>query len=229
MLREEDDQAIAGVGDKVRQLIDDHIRAYHAEQIIPPLSITDANFDAHVDSLASDRAKAAEMEHAARHAITVNIESDPVHYEKLSERLEQILTSFEQQWDALVEAMREFINDMRMGPPSDRATEFLPEQEAHKLKPFMSLLMDAAGFEISQLSNEDLQRFASLTVQLVSIIRPDIIRQDFWATPQLRQQLLSRVKVFLDDEDVLPYELLDTTADRIVELAKRRYTDLANV
>ena len=228
MLREDDDQAIAGLGEKVRQLIDDHIRAYHPEQIITPLSITDANFEEHVNALPSSEAKAAEMEHAARHEIAVKIETDPVHYEKLSERLEQILSEFEHNWDALAQALREFIHDMQAGPPSDRALEFLPDRDAQKLKPFMSLLIDAMGLDVAALSSDALQRLAGLTVEIAAILRDQIGRQDFWATTQLRQQLRSRVKIFMDDHDILPFEKLDSTADRIVELAKRRHTDLVN-
>jgi len=228
ILREEDDQAIAGLGDKVRQLIDDHIRAYYPEQIIAPLSITDANFEAHVNALPSSEAKAAEMEHAARHEIAVKIETDPVHYEKLSERLEQILTDFEHNWDMLAQALRDFIHEIQAGPPSDRALEFLPDRDAQTLKPFMSLLIDAMGLDVAALSSDALQHLAGLTVEIAGILRDQISRQDFWATTQLRQQLRAKVKIFMDDHDILPFEKLDSTADRIVELAKRRHTDLVS-
>ncbi|MBA3868762.1 MAG: HsdR family type I site-specific deoxyribonuclease [Anaerolineae bacterium] len=228
MLREEDDQAIAGVGEKVRQLIDDHIEAYYVEQSIPPLSITDANFAAHVNELPSDHAKAAEMEHAARHEINVNYEDDPVYYEKLSERLQAILEEFGDHWDELVAALQNFVTNIQAGPPSDHTSAFLPQSDIYRLKPFMTLLIDSAGLDAGKLTNELLQRFAGFTVEVVALIREQITRKDFWATQDLRQQLEAKLKIYLDEHDVVTYEKLDFTVDRIVELAKRRHTDLTN-
>src|SRR5262249_10393529 len=53
------------IGAKVRKLIDDHIVSLGVDPKIPPISITDAQFVAHVERLVSPRAKASEMEHAA--------------------------------------------------------------------------------------------------------------------------------------------------------------------
>jgi len=226
LLREEDDQAIAGVGEKVRRLIDDHIRAYRIDLTIPPLSIMDAHFDDYVEALPSTRARSAEMEHAARHEITVKFEIDPVYYQKLSERLEAILSQFEDNWDLLADALRTFIQDMRSGPPIDQAARFLPDKEARKLSPFLSILIEEMGHSAQDLSDDEIQQYAGVVVGMAAIIRDCIGRKDFWATPQLRNQLQSKLKVFLDNQSVLPYEQLDAAADRFVELARRHHTEL---
>ncbi|HUX86080.1 MAG TPA: restriction endonuclease subunit R, partial [Chloroflexota bacterium] len=84
--RYRDDQLnLIGAGNKVRELIDDYVVSQGVDPKIPPISILDANFDAVVAAHASDRAKASEMEHAARHYITVHYQEDPVYYQKLSE------------------------------------------------------------------------------------------------------------------------------------------------
>ena len=46
------------------------------------------------------------MEHAARHHIRTHIPEDPVYYGKLSERLEEILQQFEDNWEQLVIALQ---------------------------------------------------------------------------------------------------------------------------
>jgi type I restriction enzyme R subunit len=53
----------------------------------------------------SDRAKASEMEHAIRHHIKKKLDEDPVHYQKLSERLEEILNKFGESWEQLAIAL----------------------------------------------------------------------------------------------------------------------------
>jgi type I restriction enzyme R subunit len=89
------------VGRKVQRLIDDHIISLGIDPRIPPISITDAKFAEYVSQKPSARAKASEMEHAIRHHIKKKMEEDPVHYLRLSERLEDILHKFGDNWEQL--------------------------------------------------------------------------------------------------------------------------------
>jgi len=216
-----DDLDIGGVGHKVRRLIDDHIRAYHAEITIPPIAIMDARFDDHVDEYTSPRAQAAEMAHAARYEIRIRFESDPVYYQRLSERLEAILQQFEDNWDALVEALKAYIQAFRAGRPADRTG-----LDPRKQSPFMSLLVDEMGLKEDELTDDVLSNLARITVEMVDLIREKIRAVDFWSTPALRQQLHAALVVYLDEQEILPYEHLDAAVDRIVSLAKRRHVEL---
>jgi len=82
---------IAGVGEKVRKLIDDHIFATGVDPKIPPIDLLASNFKEHVSCIKSDKAKASEIEHAIKSHITINLENDPAYYKSLSERLEVLL------------------------------------------------------------------------------------------------------------------------------------------
>lgn len=86
-------------GAKIRQLIDTHIRAEGVIQRIPPVEITASDFAEKVDALPDDRARALEMKHALREHISTRMDSDPVMYERLSERLEAILKDLEEDHD----------------------------------------------------------------------------------------------------------------------------------
>ena len=101
------------VGQKVRQLIDDHIEAHGIDPKIPPISLTDAKFADHIDGERSPRAKASEIEHALRYHIRKHFQEDEEHYKKLSERLEGILREFGAQWDALVNALGTLVEEAR--------------------------------------------------------------------------------------------------------------------
>ena len=83
-----------GIGNKVRKLIDDHIVSLGIDPKIAPVAITDAKFSEHIEKKVSSRAKASEMEHAARHHIKKHMEEDPVFFKRLSERLTEILEKF---------------------------------------------------------------------------------------------------------------------------------------
>ncbi len=103
------------VGGKVRELIDQHVISLGIDPKIPPISITDAEFAEHVGKQASPRAKASEMEHAIRHHIRKHLDQDPVHYTKLSERLEEILRQFGENWDQLALALKDFVEEVEAG------------------------------------------------------------------------------------------------------------------
>jgi type I restriction enzyme R subunit len=89
------------VGGKVRQLIDRHVVSLGIDPKIPPVSIMDARFSQHIGKETSARARALEMEYAVRHHLRERMQEDPVYYSKLSERLEEILRQFGEDWDQL--------------------------------------------------------------------------------------------------------------------------------
>ena len=69
-----------GVGEKVRQLIDEHIRATGVNPKIPPVDLLATDFKKKLNEHKSDRAKASEIEHAIKHHIDVNLDEDPEYY-----------------------------------------------------------------------------------------------------------------------------------------------------
>jgi type I restriction enzyme R subunit len=105
--------AILGAGRKVQTLIDAHLEAHGIDVKVEPISVLDAGFDDAVRERRSARAKASEMEHAARHHIDVHFDEDPARFRKLSERLQAILDQFSEDWDALVDALQRFIEELR--------------------------------------------------------------------------------------------------------------------
>lgn len=105
----------------MRQLVDEHITVLDLAQKIPPLRITDLDFAAKVQALPSPRAKASEMEHAARHHIRSHLDEDPVRYQKLSERLDEMLERLGEYWEQLVLELQGFIDELA-APPPDHGT-----------------------------------------------------------------------------------------------------------
>jgi len=134
------------VGSKVRKLIDDHVISLGIDPKIPPISLTDAHFDTHVSRQANDRAKASEMEHAIRSHIRQHLDEDPVLYRKLSERLKDILDQLNEQWDALLAALRQIIDELRTGQAAkdDNAPD-LRRQCARPARPLSAFPAPVAG------------------------------------------------------------------------------------
>ncbi len=202
------------VGGKVRQLIDQHVISLGIDPKIPPISITDAKFAEHVGQEASPRAKASEMEHAIRHHIRTHISEDPVHYTKLSERLEEILHRFGERWDQLVLALNDFVEQVEAG----RQETYLgldPQTQA----PFLAVLKDEREKE-GPVSASDLAWLAGLTVQLVDHVRTETSAVGFWSNSHAREVLRGQIFTFLDDYEIVSFDRADAVADRLMELAK---------
>ena len=208
------------VGRKVQRLIDDHIVSLGIDPQIPPIAITDAQFGAHVSRQVSDRAKASEMEHAVRSHIRKHLDADPVHYQKLSERLEEILQQFEADWKQLALTLEEFVEEVKQGREGDRGSGLDPELHA----PYFDVLCDERGRERPS-DDDETSWLAELTVQLVDeVIRPAVSMVDFWKNATRQDELRSRVFYFLDDTGIIDdFGRLDPVADRLLELTKANH------
>jgi type I restriction enzyme R subunit len=180
----------------------------------------DADFESAVNSRTSDRAKASEMEHAARYHISKNFQEDPSYYKKLSERLEEILERFQDKWAELVEALRQFTEDLRQGRPADE-TGLDPRTQA----PFLGILVEEVhpGQELLDI---ELNKLAAITIEMVEHIRQEIRIVDFWRNAHAQNLLRGWIVRFLDDEDVIPFSRQQAVSDRILELAKHLHGKL---
>jgi type I restriction enzyme R subunit len=210
---------LLGIGHKVRNLIDRHIISEGIDPKIKPVDILHADFEKQVEELKSSKAQAAEMEYAVKHHIRIHLDEDPIYYGKLSERLEEILQSFEDNWDALAKALKEFTEEVRAGRPADK-TKLDPKREA----PFLSLLLDAAN--IDRESTELLLKYAKATVEMIEHISKEISHIDFWRSRVAQQELRGWIVKYLDGHELVPFEKLPEIADRIVQTAKHNHSRL---
>jgi type I restriction enzyme R subunit len=208
------------IGAKVRKLIDDHIISLGVDPKIPPISITDAQFAAHVEKQVSPRAKASEMEHAARHHIRQHIDEDPVHYGKLSERLEEILKTYGENWEQLAMALSAFVGEVERGRTADD-TGLDPQTQA----PFFAILKEERQKQ-QAVPASDAKWLAGLTIQLVATIRTEVSVVGFWKNAHAQEVLRGAVFTFLDDHEIVPFDRADAVADRLLELAKANHTKL---
>jgi type I restriction enzyme R subunit len=213
--RYRDDQLnVRGAGPKVEELIDRYVRANGIDPKIPPISILDVNFPQAVHDAGSNRAKASEMEHAARHHITVHFAEDPARYRKLSERLEEILREFSDNWDDLATHLWQFTEDLRRGENLD-VTGLDRTQEA----PFYRTVAEAIGEEFDPRNpRADL---VDACREMVARIRKEIRSVDFWRTKPLQDRLRGWLVAFLDARDLADLDKLEAVADEIMRQASR--------
>jgi len=211
---------IAGVGSKVRQLIDEHIIGQGVDPKVPPISILDKDFEKEVGSVKSKKSQALEMEHAVKYHIEKHFNEDPAYYKKLSERLKAILDAFRDNWEALAEALRQFISETRQGRREDR-TGLDPKTQA----PFLGILIEEYG---KQPNERKMKAFCEAVIDMVDHIRQEIAVVDFWRSRHAQDVLRMWIINEADDLDLVPFEKQEKLADRFIELSKAIHTRLVH-
>ena len=213
----------AGIGNKVRKLIDDHIVSLGIDPKIAPVAITDAKFSEHIEKKVSARAKASEMEHAAKHHIKKHMEEDPVFFKRLSERLTEILEKFGENWDQLALALKGFVDEVHAGRKTDD-TGLDPQTQA----PFFSILKEER-LKDGAVSGADEKWLTGLTVQLVGVLVGEIGVVGFWKNAYAQDVVRGHIVSFLDDHSVVEFERIEAVADRLMELAKANHDKLVKI
>ena len=107
---------VSAYGQKVQQLIHEHVYSDGIDSKINPIEVFDDGFEYHVKKLKSPRSRASEIEHAIKHHITVHLEEDPAYYNSLSKRLNEIIQKRHDNWDEQVQLLL----DLRGSMCSDR-------------------------------------------------------------------------------------------------------------
>jgi type I restriction enzyme R subunit len=197
---------------------------------IPPIQLTDTEFDTHLARAANDRAKASEMEHAIRSHIRRHTDEDPVLYRKLSERLNDILTALGEQWNEVIAQLQKIIDELKSGKAgATDAPGDLPEHCA----PFLRTVLDVvcAG---QTPTPADLLRLKDVTVDLVDVLVQELQgNRNIWTPSKradqdnLNAQLfehLMRVRPPLVDADKA-----GVLADKLMEQARANHDKLVQV
>jgi type I restriction enzyme, R subunit len=154
------------------------------------------------------------MEHAIRHHIKGHLQEDPVHYTRLSERLEQILRQYGENWGQLALALEEFVEEVESGR---QESDFGLDVQTQA--PFLAVLKEEREHE-GPVSDSDVAWLAGLTVQLVDHIQNETAVVGFWSNPHAQEVLRGQIFTFLDDYEVVDFDRADVLADRLMELAK---------
>lgn len=215
------------VGNKVRKLIDDYMISLGINPKIPPVQLTDTDFDQHITRQVSDRAKASEMEHAVRSHVRKHLDEDPVKYTKLSERLKEILNQLDELWQEQVDALSTLIKQLQKDELTDG--EIPSALPPHHL-PFLRLMAEIKHGNAAAPTSDEQENLEQATVSTVQIIAEELRIPDFWKPSHLPDQERLRGRLFeeLFELDLFPVNQLDNLLDKLIDLAKANHSKLVN-
>lgn len=215
------------IGHKVRKLIDDYVISLGIDPRIPPVQLTDAEFDEHLVRQVGDRAKASEMEHAIRSHVRKHLDEDPVKYGRLSERLEGLLQALDGQWDEQVDALKGLIQQLRDG--ANVRDEAIPDMPAYA-EPFWRELVASTGLETDQVDSDTARKLLEATEELVAIIQQEIIIPNFWKPSHIPDQEALKQQLFtvLMMGNLVPPHEAEAVKERLFDLARSNHEKLVD-
>jgi type I restriction enzyme R subunit len=211
---------LLGVAERVKALINAHVSARGVDPRIPPTSITDGEFERVLAAQETTRARAAQMQHAARYHIMGFANQNPAYARRMSEKLEEILQRFRDDWDALERELRRFIDELRQGDRQD-----FPDLDPRIQVPFVRLVLEECG-KGRELSERQHQVAIATTLEMVERIRQETRKVGFWKNLHMRELLTRTLVRDLDKAGMCKPGGERDLAQRLVALAKENHENL---
>ncbi len=213
---------LGDAGQKVRDLINEHLISLGINPKVPPVELLSEDFIANLNHHAAGNAeaKASEMEHAIRKHCTVHNDEDPAFYKSLSEKVENLIDQYQDQWDKLAEELEklrtEAIEGRQQGEGgmSREATTFY-EHIANE------------AFDGGEVPPEDKGKMKVLMGAIVDTLQESIGSIDFWHNSDKQKKTRSEIKTALTLTGIIELKNnRERVAIEIMKLAKNRHDEL---
>jgi len=218
--------SMKGIPPKLRAIADEYLISKGIKQQVAPISIIADDFFDKVKTKKRTKTKAAEVEHAIRHFIDLNIDEDPELFASFAKALEEILKNFKGNWKVIYEELEKLREKIK-----NREKEETYGLDRKKQMPFFRIFK-AELFDNRDLSEDEIARNVNLTQHIFNLVSNEIRLTGFWdSTPaqlklkaELQKMLLS--PEFKDLPNIITKR--NEIISRIMELAKTNHFKIIN-
>lgn len=217
--------SMKGIPAKLRSITDEYLKSQGIEQKVKPISILDENFFEHVQTRQRTKTKAAEVEHAIRNFIDVNINEDPELYASFTEALTEILREFKDNWEEIYKRLEELRKKII-------AKEKEPTYGLHRKKemPFFRIFKKEFYGDKGTLSDDEISLLVGITKEVFEKVKLEIGAIGFWNNTPAQNRLKGEIVDSLISEEMGLTKSVsgiftkrNEIASRIMELAKSNH------
>jgi len=186
--------SMKGIPAKLRAITDEYLESKGISTKVEPISILDENFERDVATHPRAKTKAAEIEHAIRHHLDIELDDDPDLQASFAEALALLLEQFRDNWDAIyaeLERLRARII----------AAGKEPTYGLHKKKQmpfFRSLRTDVFGD--GELNDDQISALVDLTQQVFLVVERELKLTGFWESIPARNKFQGDLQSLLVSE-----------------------------
>ena len=171
---------------KVRLIIEKYLNVKGVSMEIAPVPLLSEDFIVDI-KVKSDRVASEEIKYAVYEYINNNMPKDPELYTRLSERLEQILEEYKNNWAEQRKALEQLRCDLIAG----RANENTFGLDATREMPFLGLLKTEffGNASFDELSEDQINVMKDLTADILIRFAQETTAVNFWNNLALQQDL----------------------------------------
>jgi len=229
--------SMKGMPPKLRSITDTYLESKGIKLKVKPISILDEDFEKQVGKRKRSKTKAAEVEHAIRHYLDVDLDDDPDLRASFAEALTAILEEFRDNWQKIYEELEKL--RQRIINASKEPTYGLHRK---KQMPFFRMFqreifgegrsMDWTDARVAEnpahfgMSPEDrVSCLVDLTQQVYLVVERELRLTGFWESIPARNKLKAELqKVLLSREFLRLPGIFENRAhiiSRIMEIAEK--------
>lgn len=211
--------SMKGIPPKLRKITDAYLESKGIEVKVMPISILDENFGKDVSRHNRTKNKAAEIEHAIRHHLDVELDDDPDLQGSFAEALQRILDEFKDNWNRIYEELEKL--RQRIVNASKEPTYGLHRKKEMPI--FRMLKKEIYGD--ATLDDDGIALLVSLTQQLFADLERELKLAGFWESIPARNKLKADIQKTLLQPDFakLPGIVQSRTRiiSRLMEIAEK--------
>jgi type I restriction enzyme, R subunit len=211
--------SMTGIPPKLRAITDQYLASKGIEQKVKPISILDKDFESHVAKRKRIKTQAAEVEHAIRHHLDIELDDDPELQASFSAALATILQQFKDNWQKIYEELEKLRKRI-----IDAANE--PTYGLHKKKqmPFFRMFKSEI-FGTTAINDDQISQLVDLTQQVFLIVERELKLASFWESIPARNKLKAEIQQILvsDTFRTLPNVVAhrNPIISRVMEIAEK--------
>ena len=228
--------SMKGIPAKLRAITDGHLESRGIDVKVPPISILDEDFEKDVSKHLRTKTKAAEIEHAIRHHLDVDLNDDPDLRASFAEALAAIFEQFRDNWNKIYEELEKLRT--RIINASNEPTYGLHRK---KQMPFFRMFQRelfgadksttdsskvAEGQAAYEINDEDrISYLVDLTQKITLVVERELNLTGFWESIPARNKLKAEIqKILLASEFADVPNLIENRKhiiSRVMEIAEK--------
>ncbi len=187
--------SMKGIPPKLRNITDAFLESRGIKVKVEPISILDEDFQKDVKSRNRTKTKAAEIEHAIRHHLDVDLDDDPDLQASFAEALKRIFEDFRDNWNAIYEELEKL---RRRIVNADKE----PTYGLHRKKqmPLFRMLKKEI-FGDAALDDDGISSLVALTQQVFADVERELRLTGFWESIPARNKLKADIQKTLLQPD----------------------------
>jgi type I restriction enzyme R subunit len=166
--------SMKGIPPKLRKITDAFLVSRGIELKVEPISILDEDFEKDVSNRKRTKTKAAEIEHAIRHHLDVDLNDDPELQASCAEALRIILLEFDNNWNEIFKELEKL--RQRIIGAGKEPTFGLNRK---KQMPFFRMLRKEV-FGEAELDEDGISSLVSLTQHIFGEVERELKLIGFW-------------------------------------------------